>query len=462
MDERQTYCRAVTVDASARSVFYWHTQDGAIQRLLPPWQRVKVLMKEPGLEPGTQAFLQLAWGPFKLDWIAEHSELINGQQFTDIQIAGPFERWKHQHHFTQIETDRSVVQETIEYTLPGGKWGAILAGAWMKREIEQLVAYRLDTIANDLGCIHHFPNTPSLRILVSGSNGLVGNALLPFLQAAGHRIHRLVRHTPTHPTDIVWDPATGSIEAGRLENFDAVIHLAGENIASGRWTEKKKAALRSSRVDGTRLLVKALSALLYPPKVLISASAIGFYGDRGNEFMTESSGKGKGFLSDLCAEWEAAAGEFNAGRTVLTRFGIILSPQGGALKQMLTPFRLGVGGVVGSGEQYYSWIGIDDVVYHLYRALLDHNLCGPINIVSPNAVTNRQFTKVLGKVLKRPTLCPLPAAVARLALGEMADALLLCSARVVPQTLATQGYTCAYPDLEECLRHLLGRVTSWS
>jgi uncharacterized protein (TIGR01777 family) len=244
-----------------------------------------------------------------------------------------------------------------------------------------------------------------------------------------------------------------------MEGLDAVVHLAGENIATGRWNAAKKARIRDSRVQGTRLLCEALAQLVHPPRVLISTSAIGYYGDRGAHTLRENSAPGRGFLAEVCQAWEAAtAPAVQRGlRVVLLRLGMVLSPTGGALARMLTPFRLGLGGVVGSGQQYMSWIALADVLGAIRHILDTETLHGPVNAVAPQPVANQVFTTVLGTVLHRPTRFPLPAFVARLAFGEMADALLLASTRVLPAQLQASGYTFQYPDLEATLRHLLGR-----
>ena len=298
-----------------------------------------------------------------------------------------------------------------------------------------------------------------MKVLVSGASGLVGSALVPFLTTGGHTVHRLVRSDSGDAADVRWDPETGTVEADKLAGFDAVVHLAGENIAAGRWTAAKKDRIRDSRVDGTRLLCEALSALETPPKVLICASAIGYYGERGDGVLTEESEPGTGFLTEVCEAWEAATrpAADRGIRVVNLRFGMILSPAGGALARMLLPFKLGVGGKLGSGNQYMSWISLDDVVGAVHYALETESLSGPVNAVAPTPVTNRVYTKTLGQVLKRPALFPVPGFAARLAFGEMADALLLASTRVVPEKLNRSGYVFRQPELEGALRHLLGR-----
>lgn len=298
-----------------------------------------------------------------------------------------------------------------------------------------------------------------MRILISGSTGLVGSALAPRLTTAGHDVVPLVRKQAASPTEVSWDPMAGSIDAARLEGIDAVVHLAGENIA-GRWTAAKKQRIRESRVRGTRLLADTLAALNQRPKVLVTASAVGIYGNRGDEMLDEMSRPGSGVLAEVCQEWEQATHSAAAAgiRVVNLRFGVILSPAGGALAKMLTPFRLGLGGRLGSGQQYMSWIAIDDAIEAIYRAITDDELTGPVNVVASEAVTNVHFTKTLGRVLKRPTVFPMPAFAARLIFGQMADEALLASARVKPARLNAAGFTFRYPELEGALRHVLGRA----
>jgi hypothetical protein len=249
----------------------------------------------------------------------------------------------------------------------------------------------------------------------------------------------------------------GSIDTSGLQGVEAVVHLAGENIAE-RWTAAKKANIRDSRANGTRVLCEALTGLTPLPKVLVSASAIGYYGDRGAEVLTEDSASGSGFLAEVCRAWEVATEPAHQRgiRVVRLRFGVVLSAAGGALAKMLPPFRLGLGGTLGSGRQYMSWIALDDAVGAIHHAVVTEPLQGPTNAVAPQPVTNQAFTKALGSVLRRPTLLPLPAFAARLIFGEMADELLLASTRVQPAKLQASGYSFRYPELEGALRHVLG------
>lgn len=299
-----------------------------------------------------------------------------------------------------------------------------------------------------------------MRILVTGSSGLIGRALVSFLAAGGHQVACLVRGNRTGPESLVWDPDSGRIDRAALEGFDAVVHLAGENIAGARWTSQQKARIRDSRIKGTRLLADALAGLSTPPRVLVSASAIGYYGDRGEELLTEESPPGEGYLSEVCREWEAATQPASRKgiRVVILRIGIVLTPAGGALARMLVPFRAGVGGIVGNGRQYMSWITLDDTIGAIHHAITSDSLRGPVNAAAPRPVTNREFTKTLGRVLGRPTLFPAPAFAFRLAFGEMADALLLASTRISSDRLESSGYKFRHRELEGALRHLLGRT----
>ncbi len=298
-----------------------------------------------------------------------------------------------------------------------------------------------------------------MKIVVAGSSGLIGSELISFLQMEGHSISRLIRDRQRLVSREFgfWDPDKQVLNPLELEGYDAVINLAGENVSNGLWTKAKKARLLSSRVNATRLLASTLAAMKQPPPVWINASAVGYYGNRGDDSLDEQSGPGQGFLADVCRQWEKAAEpalDKNI-RTVFLRTGVVLSDKGGALQKMLIPFKLGLGGCIGSGQQYMSWISLTDLVGAIQFALKTPQLKGPVNAVSPIPVTNREFTKILGSLLNRPTYFTVPTFAARLAFGEMADELLLASAKVYPAALLNAGYTFKYPTLTEALKEIL-------
>jgi hypothetical protein len=309
-------------------------------------------------------------------------------------------------------------------------------------------------------CEQGFPRQERImKILVTGASGLVGSALVPFLTARGHQVTRLVRTSPgKEEPDIFWDPAAGRLDAASLPGFDAVVHLAGESIAQ-RWTGAAMRRILDSRVSGTRTLARALAELERPPQAVVCASAVGYYGHRGDEVLTEESSPGSGFLADVCRQWEQAATAVTekGTRLVLLRIGMILSAAGGALPRMLPPFRLGAGGKLGSGGQYVSWITLDDLLEIILLAVASPTLYGPVNAVAPNPVTNLEFTRTLGRVLRRFTFASVPAFAVRLMLGKMGEEVLLASARVKPAQLVTAGFPFRYPELEPALRRALGR-----
>ena len=313
------------------------------------------------------------------------------------------------------------------------------------------------------GQITHPSETPHDRFLVTGSSGLVGTALTSLLSSRGQSVSRLVRgRSELSPgpggTEPSWDPAAGLLDPESVSGYDVVVHLAGANVAAGRWTAERKRKIRDSRVDGTGLLARALASAPSPPRVLVCASAIGYYGDRGDMLLDEGTAAGSGFLADVGRAWEEAARPAaEAGiRVVNLRIGIVLTPAGGALQRMLVPFRMGMGGPLGDGRQYWSWITLRDLVGSILHAAASEELVGPVNAVAPAAVRNSEFSKVLGRVLRRPAFVRVPAFAIRLLLGEMGQELLLASARVQPARLVASGYEYRDPDLEEALRHLLG------
>jgi hypothetical protein len=444
--------------ASPTEVFDWHMRPGAFERLSPPWEPIQVVSRQGTVLEAGRVTLRICKGVC-VTWTLQHKEIEPGRQFVDEQISGPFRRWRHTHRFLpDAQSGGCTIHDHIEYELPLGGLADSLVGRHIQQTLSRTFHYRQQQLQHDLARHRLATNLPPQRIVVSGATGLIGSALCSFLTSGGHRVDRLVRRAPQPgTTDIAWHPAQGSLDAAALEGADAVIHLAGENVAS-RWTAAKKKTILESRTTGTRLLAETLARLSRKPRVLISASAVGYYGNRGAAVLTEDSPPGDDFLADVCQAWEAAADPArNAGiRVVHPRIGVVLSSRGGALRAAWTPFSLGLGGPAGTGYQYVSWIDLDDLLGVLHFAMFNDVLAGPLNAVSANPVTNRRFSRTLADVLRRPILLRMPASLARLLLGEFADRGLLASQRVLPHRLTLAGFQFYYPDFESSLRHQLG------
>ncbi len=444
----------------ADRVFDWHARPGALERLTPPFAPVRVVERSGrGIEPGARIVLRIPVGPAGVTWVAEHRALEPGRLFRDVQVRGPFARWDHTHRFVPEGPHASILEDRVLYALPGGAVVNAVGAPVVHGMLTGMFGYRHRVTAGDLASHARCEESSAASVLVTGASGLIGSALVPFLTTGGHRVVRLGRGDATGVDVARWDPVRGTIDRVAIDGLDAVVHLAGEPVASARWTDTVRARIRDSRVAGTRLLCETLAGLARPPRVLVSASAIGIYGDRGDTPCDETAEPGAGFLADVCRDWEGATEPArHAGiRVVLLRIGVVLSPLGGALGQLLPLFRLGAGGVVGSGRQWVSWIGVDDVLGAIHHALDTDTLVGAVNAVAPEPVTNRDLTRTLARVLRRPAVLPVPAGAVRAVLGDLADEAVLASTRVAPAALAGSGYAFRTPGLEATLRHLLGR-----
>ena len=462
--KKECFTYSSVIDAPAEEVFNWHARPGASERLSPPWERVEVIHRTGLIEEGSQIELSFPVGPFRVRWLLEHCDIKPGRQFCLCSLKGPFAYWKHFHRFIPQGKESCLLEDHIEYLPPLGRPGAFFGGKHIRTNLEKLFAYRhlitrLDIAAHRGGGRWHKP----LKVLITGSSGLIGSALVPLLTAGGHTVRKLVRSRGEAGKDaLFWNPAAGETDSSGLESLDVVIHLAGESVAIGRWTSTKMERIRASRIDSTRLLIETFSVLDQPPRSFICASATGFYGDRGDEILDEGSEPGSGFMSEVCREWEQAAQKAadKGTRVVNLRFGMVLSPRGGALASMLHPFRLGAGGKFGSGCQFVSWIAIDDAVRAIYHTVTNDSLSGPVNLVSPNPLPNREFTRALALVLRRPAVISVPAPALKILLGRMADELLLASCRAVPLKLVKTGFSFAFDRLEDALGCLLGKTSA--
>jgi len=461
---KEIFIKRSKINAPVREVFKWHSRPGAIERMSPPWDPLDIVYKSGEIEKGAKTIMKISAGPLplKIRWIAEHIEYKENRLFRDRQIKGPFAHWIHTHRFIPDGTDKCYLADEIEYALPINPFGNFFGSSLINQRLERIFHFRHTTLAYDIADHLRQKDKGPLTFLISGASGLLGSSLVPFLTTGGHRVIRLVRKSPlSAENEVFWDPASGLLDLDGIENIDVVIHLAGESIGQGRWTKEKKKKIVESRNKSTSLIAEKIAKLDPLPKVLISASAIGYYGNRGDKPLTEEDTCGADFISGVCSEWEqaAASAKIKGVRTVFLRIGITLSPLGGALNKLLLPFKLCLGGKLGPGNQYMSWIGIDDVIGAIYHVVSNNNIEGPINVVAPNPVTNLEFTKTLGKVLSRPTLFSVPETVIKPAFGEMGREILLSSTRVVPNKLLATGYRFRNPDLEGALRHLLGKKT---
>jgi uncharacterized protein (TIGR01777 family) len=448
------------VDATPREVFGWHANPAAFGRLTPPWMRVTEQDASGAIGSGDWKLLRVPIaGPLGFSWKLVHADSVRDAGFVDVQERGPFASWKHEHRFRPDGTDGTMLEDFVTYELPYGIAGQVLAGRKVERMLDQLFRFRHQRTRHDVELIARNGSSTPLRVAVTGASGLVGRRLVSFLEASGHDVVKLVRHAPRTDNEVYWNPATPEIDAASLEGLDAVVHLAGVSIAGGLWTRARKDAILNSRVDSTELLATTLASLSRPPKVFVSTSAVGYYGDSGNKVLTERSPAGVGFLADVCQLWEhAARSASDAGiRVVHPRFGLVMAGDGGMLPLISMAFKAGVGGPLGGGQQYMSWIALDDLVDVLYESVTNESLQGPINAVSPYPVSSREFAKTLGRVLKRPSFFPAPAPVMRLVAGQLADELILVSQRAEPEKLLEAGFAFRFSGLEDALRFELGR-----
>lgn len=446
----------VRLPVSAAEAFAWHERPGAFERLSPPWQSVRVVERRGGIRDGARVTLDLG-APIGR-WSLEHHDHRAGVAFHDRQLRGPFAQYSHAHRFRD-EAGAGVLTDALEFQLPMSPLSRPAEG-FVREEFARLFAWRHRVTRLDLERVAA-RRGGSLTVGVTGASGAIGRELCAYLTTQGHRVVRFVRAASGGEGTIPWDPARGVLDPAALRGLDAIVHLAGAGIADAPWSEARKRELVDSRVRSTDTLARAMAAAGSDgPRVLVSTSAIGLYGDRGDEKLTEQSAPGKGFLAGLARDWEAAADPARAAgiRVVHPRIGIVLTPQSGALAKLTLPFLFGAGGPLGDGRAWWSWITLHDLLDVLLWAVEDTRAQGPINAVAPRPVRQRDLARALGRVLHRPSLAPAPAFALRLLLGrEQADEMLLGSQHVLPWMLEAAGFVWRDPELEPALAALYGR-----
>ncbi|MCP3167455.1 TIGR01777 family oxidoreductase [Myxococcus qinghaiensis] len=450
---------------TAAELFAWHARDGALARLTPPWERMELLERSgDGIHPGARVVMRMRVGPIPRRWVAEHTAYVQDSLFQDTQVSGPFSKWVHTHRmWPEPATSSSVLEDEVEYVLPVGPLGNLFGGGIARRTLERMFAYRHRVTREDLRRHAAFAGAGPLTVAVTGASGSIGSSLVPFLTTGGHRVKRLVRGRAEASRDeVAWSPDKGEVDTASLEGVDAVVHLAGANVAGKRWSPEYKDAILKSRTEGTLTLSEALARMKKKPRVLVCAAGSGIYGDRGDEPLTEESAPGTGFLADVCRAWEAATAPAEAAgiRVVHLRIGPVLDAREGALAKMLPAFLAGGGGPIGSGRQWMSWVSMEDILGLFHFSLFTQAARGPINAVAPGAVRQADFAKTLGRVVRRPAFLPMPAVAIRTLFGQMGQEALLAGARVLPSATERLGYSFLLPDLEEALRFTLGRTTA--
>ena len=473
-------------NCTVETLFAYHEQAGAIDRLIPPWEPAKVASSNDSLQVGSIVEVDNWLGPLKQRWIAEHTALIRNELFVDQLNQSPFAKWIHSHRFKAISANRSSLSDEVDFELPLAPLSRI-ALPWAKDKLHAMFQFRHQITADDIAFGQSllpdlYRSTPK-RIGISGASGLIGRRTVALARALGIDVVRLERTNKSAPARwprgvqsvSLTDWTKGTHNKSAVENLDAWIHLGGVGIADRRWNSETKQAIRQSRTQSTSQMVSLLHQLEAPPKCFVCASGVGAFGNRNDEILSEHSSiepahTGDDFLADVAREWEETAKRYadplthrseksqesEPLRVAIARFGMVLHPRDGALSKLLLPFKLGLGGPVGSGKQYWPWVHIDDAASILLHLAIKPNCQGIYHVTAPDVLTNKEFSKTLGRVLHRPAILPAPSAAMRLLLGEMADSLLLSSVRATSDRLIESGYRFRFPKLDSALRNLLG------
>ena len=452
------YVKKSRINAPVGRVFHWHARNGAISRLTPPWAPLKMISRKgTGIDKGVKVVFEIKMGGIPMIWEAEHFEYVENEVFKDRQLKGPFFLWEHTHRFIPDGPDATIMEDRVKFKLPFGFLSRPFYG-YAKKEFERMFHYRHRVLKHDIE--YDADRTAKKRILISGASGSIGSALVPFLRTCGHEVVRLVRKKGRlDPDELFWDPYAGELDLENAGYFDAIINLNGLDISRGRWTRKRKRQIIDSRTFPTRLLVEKMCALKDKPKVFLSSSAIGFYGDRDHEILSESSENGACFIAKVCRRWEnqSRPAEKQGIRTLQLRIGIVLTPSGGALQRMQLPFKLGCGVRLAHGQQYMSWISMDDTLSAILYLIDTKDIHGPVNLTAPNPVTNESFSSTLAGVFSKKVLLVLPKLMAKMLWGQMGEETLLMSARVIPEKLLTHGFKFQHETAESAMKDLLGR-----
>ena len=456
-----TYTRSSTLDGSIEDVARWHFQSSALLRLVPAWAGVEVLELPPRLEDGAIVTLRVPVPPVgRKRWVSRIEDVHPGVSFVDDQVSGPFRMWRHEHRLSKDDSGLCRLTDSLEFTLPHPPPLSTIGERVVERALVKTFSWRHRRTGQDVARLRE-TGWVRRKVLLSGASGLVGASLRTLLEVAGCDVVRLVRRRPdSEKGEFFWDPARGEIDPQAFEGVEAVVNLSGAGIADKRWTDERKALIRSSRVDSTALLAHSIAALSGQKPAFICASATGLYGNRPDGRCTERDAPGDSFLARTCVDWESAAEPARAAgaRVANLRIGVVVAYAGGAVAKLRRPVSLGVAGPVGSGRQGMSWIALDDLVGVIAHAIVDDRYSGPINCVAPEVVDNRGFMKAMGRVMRRPTIAPLPACAARAMFGQMGEEALLQGAFAVPEKLEALGFRFDFPELEDALRFELGHL----